>query len=110
MRAGHKKKWEGLGGVVSISRSNRHNIMSVYLNCEAMEMIGDHQIIFDQRKMKMSLPTLAMDSTNKISPTRGFTCAAKYGNADELIGEYLLEKSGDEFYLTRIVETETLSK
>ena len=104
MKAGSKMKWEDLGGVVSISQSNRYNVISVYINCEGMEMIGEKKIIFDQKEMSIKLPSIDKEPTNTISSYRGFQCAAKYQNAAEMKGEYLIEKVKDVFFLTRIIE------
>src|SRR3990172_4876323 len=75
------------------------------LNRSAMQLIDSREIIFDKRNFIIRIPTFSDNKTFKISKIGGGQGIFNFGNLEqerpEIVGEYLIEKDGDDYILSK---------
>ena len=76
----------------------------IRLNSDSMELINSDTIVFDKHNFTMRTPTIYDNKTYKIMKTgrKGSFCLFNLEKEpSEIVGDYTIEKEGDDFILIK---------
>lgn len=85
------------------TKGNENHRLFATMNRRAMDMIGSKEVVFSFRKMTIRAPIFLEEKRFSVQSNGLFTFSSNSKeDVERLLGEYELEKDGDDYLLQKI--------